>query len=151
MFIWHIFQLTASQGGWRLFHTAEQTEHRYFNSHPHKEDDDNQSNTGNKLCISTHILTRRMTYSFMCTGEEHYISTHILTKRMTMQVWETDSTINISTHILTKRMTPRYVTFPVCVMISTHILTKRMTLHVTCPLFSPLFQLTSSRRGWPFP
>ena len=40
---WHFkykgtFQLTSSQGGWRnIFMSAEQG--RYFNSHPHKEDD----------------------------------------------------------------------------------------------------------------
>ena len=55
----------------------------------------------------------------------------------------------ISTHILTKRMT---ILFRLChrhYTISTHILTKRMTARSVISYYGWIFQLTSSRRGWP--
>ena len=39
------------------------TQEEYFNSHPHKEDDENRTDPVRKVNISTHILTRRMTKS----------------------------------------------------------------------------------------
>ena len=38
----------------------------HFNSHPHKEDDFHQGICNASRCISTHILTRRMTRSNPC-------------------------------------------------------------------------------------
>ena len=81
----------------------------YFNSHPHEEDD---------ICklfciccnrISTHILTKRMTFSVVWKFQYCHISTHILTKRMTIPTETMNvANINISTHILTKRMTTSF-------------------------------------------
>ena len=34
---------------------------RYFNSHPHEEDDEEETKKETKKAISTHILTKRMT------------------------------------------------------------------------------------------
>ena len=78
------------------------------------------------------------------------ISTHILTKRMTFWCWINCVLWNsISTHILTKRMTFCCCINSVCVYISTHILTKRMTAPPKYSKTYKEFQLTSSRRGWP--
>ena len=125
--------------------------HFHFNSHPHEEDD--YSCTKYETCnvISTHILTKRMTMSFLPFAAIRIISTHILTKRMTYtsifnilieyyfnsHPHEEDDGIlpflrktgeGISTHILTKRMTLRTARRYCVVSISTHILTKRMTV-----------------------
>ena len=56
----------------------------YFNSHPHEEDDRNQNHIHSSNSISTHILTKRMTISILLYGLSVRISTHILTKRMTL-------------------------------------------------------------------
>ena len=60
----------------------------YFNSHPHEEDDSVNSTVYDGFNISTHILTKRMT---TCGGNainRKSISTHILTKRMTiLYIW----------------------------------------------------------------
>ena len=123
---------------------------RYFNSHPHEEDDCKSFNSGCAFItfqltssrrgwrittvisaldndISTHILTKRMTIIVTSMKYYLYISTHILTKRMTyitlLMFWN----INISTHILTKRMTCICFLRCIIIVISTHILTKRMT------------------------
>ena len=80
----HIFQLTSSRRGWlyqgfhykhHLYnfnsHPHEEDDHnkggnlqalRYFNSHPHEEDDILDTVQNNDEKISTHILTKRMTY-----------------------------------------------------------------------------------------
>ena len=57
--------------------------HYNFNSHPHKEDDHEQSKLKIFFIISTHILTRRMTEKDDDIESEADISTHILTRRMT--------------------------------------------------------------------
>ena len=83
------FQLTSSQGGW-LVAVQVGTWCKFFNSHPHKEDDraisclfaivkpfnshphkEDDFLTHHQLqhsCLSTHILTRRMTSSLPETG-----------------------------------------------------------------------------------
>ena len=55
------FQLTSSRGGWPKQYPLVLCTH-YFNSHPHEEDDGTTLSTTEKTDISTHILTRRMTY-----------------------------------------------------------------------------------------
>ena len=122
----------------------------YFNSHPHEEDDLKhdilfvhqwtfQLTSSRRgwlefawyvcycVCISTHILTKRMTKMFYNVVILFIISTHILTKRMTVLFPYWVCCHNISTHILTKRMTPKCVSLSIPLCISTHILTKRMT------------------------
>ena len=106
----------------------------YFNSHPHEEDDEGISFKEFRISISTHILTRRMTVSYMHTGVIIYISTHILTRRMTSRTVIHDSSGAISTHILTRRMTKCFGFFRVSIRISTHILTRRMTFTCLYPL-----------------
>ena len=78
----------------------------YFNSHPHKEDDDFRFKVNaESLDISTHILTRRMTAPKFKSAASNAISTHILTRRMTGGSLYKKYRRNISTHILTRRMT----------------------------------------------
>ena len=123
---------------------------RYFNSHPHEEDDVFTDRWWPPVTnISTHILTKRMTCRLeRCTKINGYfnshpheedddrlipvcylrdISTHILTKRMTIYSDTPLGLAIISTHILTKRMTHWILEYLFGVTISTHILTKRMT------------------------
>ena len=123
-----------------------------FNSHPHEEDDRMVFKLlCTLLCISTHILTRRMTVHSVvqlilvlfqltssrggwrilcrCTCNCWTISTHILTRRMTMSRVYVSIFTHISTHILTRRMTVEYLFIIIKrYAISTHILTRRMTL-----------------------
>ena len=56
-----VFQLTASQGGWRAYPVLCPLLNPYFNSQPHKEADERLEQVYNKWCISTHSLTRRLT------------------------------------------------------------------------------------------
>ena len=79
--------------------------YKYFNSHPHEEDDDSLRLLNCHADISTHILTKRMTITAVFFQKTTDISTHILTKRMTLEKVLTSSEKKISTHILTKRMT----------------------------------------------
>ena len=143
-----LFQLTSSRGGWH-FLIPIQIIDRYFNSHPHEEDDIPILKMQWKLLISTHILTRRMTARGFNRTDRPDISTHILTRRMTWNFiflltnlifqltssrggWLYSSVIetwayDISTHILTRRMTIFIKKRLIIRDISTHILTRRMT------------------------
>ena len=57
----------------------------HFNSQPHKEADGVYYVSGDwVLEISTHSLTRRLTYRFGSTGFSESISTHSLTRRLTI-------------------------------------------------------------------
>ena len=49
---------------------------KYFNSHPHKEDDSIQRRRNVEKYISTHILTRRMTSSYPCPNVPTYFNSH---------------------------------------------------------------------------
>ena len=103
------------------------TVHFHFNSHPHEEDD---------LLLHWNIVF-------------FHISTHILTRRMTNKDDTLDTLFNISTHILTRRMTAIVIPFMRGEDISTHILTRRMTHIFAGYGITLIFQLTSSRGGWP--
>ena len=189
-----IFQLTPSRRGWLCSQCSFMNGWQHFNSHPHEED--GQSFNDFPFLLTVFQLTSsRRGWHWSWTGKHecNCISTHILTKRMTecqymdecankfqltssrrgwqKEVFEHNCEICISTHILTKRMTVLFIPFPpqfpfqltssrrgwlyfasrpscgYC--ISTHILTKRMTSLCRNPAFTILtFQLTSSRRGW---
>ena len=100
-----IFQLTASQGGWRRRRTE----------------------SGRGGCISTHSLTRRLTFSNgirprmiryfnsqphkeadadeLGFEENTVISTHSLTRRLTLSAVQHSDRRDISTHSLTRRLT----------------------------------------------
>ena len=54
-----------------------------FNSHPHKEDDCITLYFLAVKCLSTHILTRMMTFCNSFLLDARPLSTHILTRRMT--------------------------------------------------------------------
>ena len=56
---------------------------RCFNSHPHKEDDRPFAKLSKPFAVSTHILTRRMTFEIYFFCMDICVSTHILTRRMT--------------------------------------------------------------------
>ena len=124
---WLPFQLTSSRRGWRAAVVAEYLARKYFNSHAHEEDDQQETPEPPKQDISTHILTKRMT----AATNSHR-----------------SAPIKISTHILTKRMTSSNYSICFTWLISTHILTKRMTIWTFQSPLEIVFQLTSSRRGW---
>ena len=65
------FQLTSSHGGWPLMALPTEPQH-VFNSHPHKEDDDQLVPPVHSGCFSTHILTRRMTCHNVCDIFKHF-------------------------------------------------------------------------------
>ena len=122
---------------------------KFFNSHPHEEDDHNTITALYKQSFSTHILTRRMTTTRPVLYAFFIFSTHILTRRMTIHSERILKRIYFSTHILTRRMTQRLqIKYPVRSLFnshpheedddiskkgihhsqfSTHILTRRMT------------------------
>ena len=78
---------------------------KFFNSHPHEEDDHNTITALYKQSFSTHILTRRMTTTRPVLYAFFIFSTHILTRRMTIHSERILKRIYFSTHILTRRMT----------------------------------------------
>ena len=149
-----IFQLTSSRRGWPHFWVTDKSAN-YFNSHPHEEDDLEYDSQLVFRFISTHILTKRMTWRISGLNDHEQISTHILTKRMTQSVFSQNPTflfqltssrrgwldavitlncrVCISTHILTKRMTESPLWSRTIFYISTHILTKRMTTEDMIP------------------
>ena len=123
--------------------------------------------------ISTHSLTKRLTTFQPCLRGKKTISTHSLTKRLTHYIVlrsvctgyfnsqpheEADKKcrpctgiwISISTHSLTKRLTSQTHGEKRYGIISTHSLTKRLTYNAVNLCWILVFQLTASRRGWPF-
>ena len=106
------------------------TPFQYFNSHPHEEDDVTPFKVMLFMFgISTHILTKRMTYVHCNLRNEEIISTHILTKRMTAPSF----TANCE-YLFQLTSSRRGWLF------------EGMKYNSGKP-----FQLTSSRRGWPIP
>ena len=77
------FQLTASQGGWLV--TREKS---YVVE-----------------MISTHSLTRRLTWRDLAVKASEWISTHSLTRRLTRFSYRIFHNWSISTHSLTRRLT----------------------------------------------
>ena len=122
--------------------------------------------------ISTHSLTKRLTFIKQQPSFSGSISTHSLTKRLTGSEWSVVFGTEISTHSLTKRLTgtangdTKITVFQLtasrrgwrsaclcqtsAVYISTHSLTKRLTFTIIEKFFWLIFQLTASRRGWRF-
>ena len=119
------FQLTSSQGGWRIrkgwYHL-----HILFNSHPHKEDDQ----TIHRQCPQYYLFNSHPHKEDDATSGslrlwEVYFNSHPH-KEDDEVIWATSCDIAFSTHILTRRM--------------------------TCRQFADnryrVFQLTSSQGGW---
>ena len=167
-----LFQLTSSRRGWPYFSGFVIVTIPFQLTSSRRGWLYNQYHVPYTTCISTHILTKRMTLNqtaallcyFYFNSHPHEeddvyrrslrtvwdnISTHILTKRMTWAGTSEDAFNEISTHILTKRMTFSLLLFRDFTYISTHILTKRMTISSYANRNVVIFQLTSSRRGWP--
>ena len=141
------FQLTSSRRGWQL-KLRNNKQIKYFNSHPHEEDDIGSC----PICIATRIFqltsSRRGWPVSLILHHAHTIFQ--LTSSRRGWHWPDTNTFRtgISTHILTKRMTWRYKRASDHRSISTHILTKRMTITPLMKSRIDVFQLTSSRRGW---
>ena len=100
----------------------------YFNSHPHEEDD--------RKCLIFYFKTEIFQLTSSRRGWQYTL-------------YFLFNCVNISTHILTKRMTAFLLLLHMNMNISTHILTKRMTIFFMAIAQIGIFQLTSSRRGWP--
>ena len=119
--------------------------------------------------ISTHSLTRRLTFHSHLSAFPLSISTHSLTRRLTNPVLsaggsgahfnsqphkEADNGLTdsgkrkvISTHSLTRRLTSLVAQIAVGEPISTHSLTRRLTRQAVCQLPFFVFQLTASQGG----
>ena len=148
IFIASSFQLTSSQGGWRLqtrllvlfllFQlTSSQGGWRRDNGDSRKS-----------VCFSTHILTRRMTTRWALSVDDGVFSTHILTRRMTSCVRVLRASIRLfNSHPHKEDDFPKY-NHHFATFFSTHILTRRMTLCSARVLIRSSFQLTSSQGGW---
>ena len=143
-----LFQLTSSRGGWRYAGNRCRSS-SHFNSHPHEEDDRRIWPYDRKCCISTHILTRRMTtvlvqpnapklfqltssrggWRFMEEKTVWKITFQLTSSRGGWRYRFVDACRDsvISTHILTRRMTMTKRKKKQERTISTHILTRRMT------------------------
>ena len=168
-FDWFVFQLTASQGGWRWTRLCRSGLKRFQltasqGGWPHRFP------SFLRILISTHSLTRRLTealpvhcleYSYFNSqphkeADETFlgkiidvlISTHSLTRRLTHNLVLRYFCYNISTHSLTRRLTilKHRSHAPSC--ISTHSLTRRLTTGTKTLLMMVTFQLTASQGGW---
>ena len=166
-----VFQLTASQGGWRDRYSFC-PKRQDFNSQPHKEADrlifmhSHQANlfqlTASQggwrwngdmygVCryISTHSLTRRLTRYRLDLRPQLYISTHSLTRRLTGQPDTTQNIELISTHSLTRRLTEYLTAY------SSRNWYFNSQPHKEADCILPVivcglskFQLTASQGGW---
>ena len=83
----------------------QHSESVHFNSQPHEEADDFIQSIIEKVGISTHSLTKRLTLKDWKVKWKAAISTHSLTKRLTQFDTEPRMSMSISTHSLTKRLT----------------------------------------------
>ena len=121
-----IFQLTASRRGWRDDVTVP-ANLLNFNSQPHEEADCSHRRCYRFYAISTHSLTKRLTY--LCPLCIKVIIFQLTASRRGWQWLEVQARFarNISTHSLTKRLTEY----------QDEAFTGANT-----------FQLTASRRGW---
>ena len=142
---------------------------KYFNSHPHEEDDHKPVHHLSQGEFQLTSSRRGWRYGRIESFMFETISTHILTKRMT------DFPIPLAPIIVFQLTSSRRgwlcwsrEEIPISYFnshpheeddnangrrnhlesISTHILTKRMTLMLFTSFVLILFQLTSSRRGW---
>ena len=143
-----IFQLTASQGGWRL-PCKHSIVPEYFNSQPHKEADGQTLQLKMVGTISTHSLTRRLTGSIVISKRAFKISTHSLTRRLTENISVrafTDIYFNSQPH---KEADIWKASLHYFILISTHSLTRRLTVYGSSGLNPWEFQLTASQGGWP--
>ena len=122
---------------------------RYFNSHPHEEDD-------HLLCFVLPIVTFQLTSSRR--GWPVVVQFHSRLRYFNSHPHEEDDWLFISTYgsmIYFNSHPHEEDDLPghwigVAFHISTHILTKRMTNIWECLCYTDTFQLTSSRRGWPY-
>ena len=121
------FQLTSSRRGWQKC-LLKSMAVKYFNSHPHEEDDGNpKKNRKEKRRISTHILTKRMTSGYQ--GLNPTVSFQLTSSR---RGWRQSVTTPDNSSIF-------------------QLTSSRRGWHLPCEirLQPSIFQLTSSRRGWP--
>ena len=119
----------------------------FFNSHPHKEDDQNNDVINDRIDFSTHILTRRMIVLFYQKSKEICFSTHILTRRMTIFSCVGVGFITFFNSHPHKEDDNRLYFISLIITFSTHILTRRMTILSEAMQDGLVFQLTSSQGG----
>ena len=120
------FQLTSSRRGWRQ-QANTQSWHWNFNSHPHEEDDGrNPSSHNDAEYFNSHPHEEDDVLHCVIGDIKNHFNSH---------PHEEDDPV--------PSVTPPFFN------ISTHILTKRMTCKYVSTSGIEIFQLTSSRRGWP--
>ena len=171
MWWYTIFQLTASQGGWRGAYLYKRGYRRISTHSLTRRLTGSLSVIGNTI-ISTHSLTRRLTVTttipdllvMYFNSQPHKeadfsvmivfaiilnISTHSLTRRLTNHFLNRRNEMSISTHSLTRRLTITGGEVDDWFNISTHSLTRRLTFtsSIRTSCITP-FQLTASQGGW---
>ena len=121
---------------------------KYFNSHPHKEDDLLLFIKRCHLVISTHILTRRMTDLFLGYFSVVVISTHILTRRMT--TFNLDALIDNLFQLTSSQGGWRMSTIKSLLKKAFQLTSSQggWRLSLFWQHRSEIFQLTSSQGGW---
>ena len=141
------FQLTSSRGGWRPDNFQELVRN-HFNSHPHEEDDKPVRIQLSWHIISTHILTRRMTWLCDVCSVDCCISTHILTRRMTRAASEFMS--NFTFQLTSSRGGWPKLTTIVMMKLKFQLTSSRGGWQIMYRGNDErrIFQLTSSRGGW---
>ena len=143
-----LFQLTASQGGWRTYHCLV-CRRCYFNSQPHKEADRISSCFAFIIVISTHSLTRRLTIWLIILPPQSLYFNSQPHKEADNRVGDCAvRAICISTHSLTRRLTESRGRGERIQRISTHSLTRRLTGTASGDTKITVFQLTASQGGW---
>ena len=100
----------------------------HFNSQPREETDGGSHGQSASTAISTHSLTRRLTFTAGTVRLACSISTHSLTRRLTIPRDNGISIVHISTHSLTRRLTDFSERLIAKYGISTHSLTRRLTV-----------------------
>ena len=144
-----LFQLTSSQGGWRCNKWTEWKD-KFFNSHPHKEDD-------SLLLIH---LSNMYFFNSHPHKEDDVESEADWTDAETFQLTSSQGGWHLKNFFCSYRYNFQLTSSQggwrsmamVCALhpyFSTHILTRRMTKEDAYNDRRYVFQLTSSQGGWP--
>ena len=111
-----------------MCHIHRENLHQYFNSHPHKEDDnDVVSCMKDIMHFNSHPHKEDDCYFQSSISKNLYFNSHPHKEDDGMPLCAEFLDNDISTHILTRRMTVARRGFNGLYIISTHILTRRMT------------------------
>ena len=142
-----IFQLTASRRGWR-YKNGIVFKHVHFNSQPHEEADGNFLTLPNNKRYFNSQPHEEADDAFRKRYPELFISTHSLTKRLTFYFLILENKFQYFNSQPHEEADIHCCHIQHIHLISTHSLTKRLTWAISSCAVIFAFQLTASRRGW---